>query len=144
MSEGGSNPWKIIVIGCGVITLLACCCGVIGFVACGSQLVGPAQTATNFLGAVQSGNTDAAYDQMSPSFQAAHPKAGFAAELASLPGATGISDVSIQGVNTQNSRSTVTGVLTTNAGPQTFALEIEQVGEGHKISAITVGTQTLR
>jgi hypothetical protein len=144
MSESSSNPWKAIVIGCGVVLLLACCCGGIGMATCASTMSGPYETAGRFGAALTQRNIEAAYAEMTPSFQASHPKAGFAAELAALPGVSTLSDLSMNSINTVNGTTTISGTLTTGAGPQPFSLEIVSAGESHKIQAITVGGQTLR
>lgn len=143
MSES-SNPWKVIVIGCGVVLLLACCCGVIALATCASTMSGPYETAGRFGAALTQRNIDAAYAEMSPSFQATHPKEGFAAELAALPGVSTMSDLSMSSINTVNGTTTISGTLSTGSGAVPFSLEIVSTGDAHKIQAITVGGQTLR
>jgi hypothetical protein len=146
MSES-NNPWKMIVIGCGVLAILGCCCAAVGFFACSAGLGGrPVVTTQSFFASVKAGQYDAAYALMTPAFQASHPRAGFEAEVATLPGVTTHTNVAISGMNAQNTTTTISGQLTTPNGPQGFTIDLEapSIGAEPKIRTITVGTQTLR
>ncbi len=144
MSESGSNPWKIFAIGCGVILLLACCCGTLGMLTCGGAVMGPHSAVHGFFRTTRTGTPDAAYDMMTPSFQASHPREGFAAEITAIAPLTTHTDATIRSLNAMNLQTTASGALTTPSGDVPFTLELEQSGPGYKIRSVTVGTQSLR
>jgi hypothetical protein len=147
MSESGNNPWKVFAIGCGVLSIVGCCCAAVSFFACSASLGGrPLVTTQAFFAAAKEGRIDAAYAMTTPAFQAAHPRAGFEAELATLPGVTTHTSVALSSVNAQNTLTTLSGQLVTPTGNQDFTieLEVESIGGEPKIRALTVGSQTLR
>lgn len=143
MSES-NNPWKMMVIGCSVLAVIGCCCcvGFGGFIA--SKAVGPSTTVGVFVAAASTGNIDLAYAQMTPEFQAAHPKANFASELATLPGVAGGATFNPTSFNTENGVTVLSGTLKSTAGEQPASFELVTTGETHRIRSISVGSVTLR
>ncbi len=110
---------KYVAIGCGILMLLAVTCGGFGFYACQSCVsegLGQTEEAEAFLLDLRTGNREAAYARMSPTFRASHDRVAFDAALTRHPALTEHGAHSFNSYFTSPEGTTVGGMLATASG----------------------------
>lgn len=150
MSEG-SNTWKYVGIGCGILALIGACSLGTCVIFCGGAIgagiaatEAPAEATRAFFDAVRGGNAATAYAQTATSYQASHTMDQFQAGLASMPELAASSDQTISNRNVQAGQgATMGGTLQGPSGMTPFSAHLVEEGGGWHIDELTVGGGSL-
>ena len=121
----GQRKWiKFGAIGCGLVIALCLCCVAGGYFAVGETYTKPLSYAEGLFADLRKPDDAAALQRMSGPYQSSHDLATFTASVDQLPALRKQTAMSLNGINVQNTDTTISGQLATIDGPVPFELEL--------------------